>query len=169
MRHASVFIISCALAAVVPFLTEPYRFQGGLIPFPGWPTHWEGLPLTELPLTEREKRFDTGFPGRTARFTEGTRELVIRWITEETRKLHASSECFKGLGYRVHPKPVWVDTSHQRWGCFEATRSHEKFRVCERIYDGVGNSWVDVSSWYWAALLGKTRGPWWAITVAERR
>jgi hypothetical protein len=39
-------------------------------------------------------------------------------------------------------------------------------RVCERIYDGQGKAWTDVSSWYWAAMVGRTRGPWFAVTVA---
>jgi hypothetical protein len=26
--------------------------------------------------------------------------------------------------------------------------------------------WTDASSWYWAAILGRTRGPWLAVTVA---
>jgi hypothetical protein len=25
----------------------------------------------------------------------------------------------------------------------------------------------DASSWYWAALLGKSSGPWWAVTTIE--
>ena len=37
------------------------------------------------------------------------------------------------------------------------------------IYSARGDqSWTDVSSWYWQALLGKTHGPWWAVTVTEK-
>ena len=39
----------------------------------------------------------------------------------------------------------------------------------EAITDGTASRWTDVSQWYWEALLGRTQGPWWAITVAERR
>jgi hypothetical protein len=40
--------------------------------------------------------------------------------------------------------------------------------VYERIYDVAGNSWSDVSAWYWAALLGKSAGPWWSVVIAEK-
>jgi hypothetical protein len=49
-----------------------------------------------------------------------------------------------------------------------ATRGSERLRVRERIYTAAGDSWTDVSSWYWQAVLERTTGPWWAITVAER-
>ena len=72
-------------------------------------------------------------------------------------------------GYDVRPLPVRVDEASARWSCFEATRGEESLRVCERIYDETGNTWTDVSSWYWAAAMStKTGAPWWAITVAER-
>jgi hypothetical protein len=43
-------------------------------------------------------------------------------------------------------------------------------RVYERVYSAVSadENWTDVSSWYWSALLGRSRGPWWVITTAER-
>jgi hypothetical protein len=123
--------------------------------------------LTELPLSEREKRFIGEFPGRIARFTDGEREIIIRWITNETRKLHPSADCFKALGYTLHPMPIRVAAEGSRWSSFEALRGNEKLRVYERIYDQDGNSWVDVSAWYWAALTDNTKGPWWAVTIAE--
>jgi hypothetical protein len=49
----------------------------------------------------------------------------------------------------------------------------ESLRVLERIYSSsenqTGQDWTDVSTWYWQALLGKTGGPWWSVTVTERR
>jgi hypothetical protein len=136
--------------------------------FPGWPAKSENRLLKELPLTEREKKFDDGFPGRTGRFSDGSREIVIRWVMEETRKLHPAADCFKGIGYKVRPMPVRVDNDGNHWGSFEAERDNERILVRERIYDGAGNSWADVSAWYWAAFTGKTSGPWWAVTVAEK-
>jgi hypothetical protein len=53
-------------------------------------------------------------------------------------------------------------------GCFDASRGGTRLRVCESIRDSAGGEWTDVSSWYWAALLGRSSGPWWATTVAER-
>ena len=40
-------------------------------------------------------------------------------------------------------------------------------RVRERIYDGAGHGWTDVSAWYWDALRGYSPGPWWAVTIVE--
>jgi hypothetical protein len=160
------YIIACALAAVVPLL--PLRVSGTPQPaFPGWLTRFEGKPLKELPLSEREQRFKADFSGHIARFTDGTREIVVRWVTQETRKLHPTADCFEGLGYRIKPLPLRVDAEGNRWGAFAATRGDATIHVYERIHDDAGNSWTEASEWYWAALMGKTKGPWWAITVAE--
>jgi hypothetical protein len=32
--------------------------------------------------------------------------------------------------------------------------------------NGAGESWYDVSSWFRAALLKRSNGPWWAVTIA---
>jgi hypothetical protein len=173
MNTLRIYVIVCILAAIAPFLVEQSNSRPDTMPFPGWPTHFEGQPLRELPLSDRESYFKSGFPGRIGRFTDGNRELVIRWVTEETRKLHPGVDCFKGVGYSVRPLPVRIDTGGNRWGCFEATGGGENLRVCERIYNetshtGISDTnWTDVSSWYWTAFLGKTQGPWWAVTVAE--
>ena len=45
-----------------------------------------------------------------------------------------------------------------------AARPGETFDVCERIFDHDGNAWTDVSAWYWAATMGQSAGPWWAVT-----
>jgi hypothetical protein len=42
-----------------------------------------------------------------------------------------------------------------------------RLTVREAILEGRASRWTEVSQWYWEALLGQTRGPWWAITVAE--
>jgi hypothetical protein len=125
--------------------------------------------LRPLALTEREQRFGEEFPGLTARFTDGEREYVIRWVMGETRKLHPAADCLASVGYSVHPLPIRLDPTGNRWGSFEAVRGGERMLVQERIYDGAGNSWTDVSSWYWSALLGDSAGPYWAITVAENQ
>ena len=39
--------------------------------------------------------------------------------------------------------------------------------ACEHItLEGDGRSFADVSSWYWSAVTGRSRGPWWARTIA---
>jgi len=47
-------------------------------------------------------------------------------------------------------------------------RDGKHLLVRERIYEAAGErSFTDVSSWYWAAVLGRSVGPWWAILIAE--
>lgn len=168
MRSTAFYLVACLLAALVPWLPIKSKPQGvgDEVAFPGWPTHFEGRVLTSLPLSKRELRFSGDFPGRIARFTDGRREIIIRWVTEATRKLHPASDCFEGVGYSVSPLPLRVDEAGQRWGSFTAVRQNEKLRVIERIYRDSGDSWTDVSAWYWAAGEQDT-GTWWAVTVAE--
>lgn len=167
MRSNAFYLVACVLAALVPWLAVNSKRGGETsgIAFPGWPTHFENRELTALPLQERERRFSGDFPGRIARFTDGEREIIIRWVTEATRKLHPASDCFEGVGYSVHPLPLRVDRAGERWGSFTAVRQSEKLRVYERIYTDDGQSWTDVSAWYWAAE--NDAGAWWAVTVAE--
>ncbi|MCP4702124.1 MAG: hypothetical protein GY862_35480 [Gammaproteobacteria bacterium] len=166
MRGLILFLTACILAAWAPFL--PMRTDDGVaMPFPGWPRHFEGRVLQKAELSEREKYFNSGFPGRIAKFTAGGKVLVIRWVTRKTRKLHPAMDCFKGVGYRVRALPLRTDRENRRWGHFEAVKNTEKALVYERIFDKRGNSWSDVSAWHWAALSGNSTGPWWAVTVVE--
>jgi hypothetical protein len=118
-----------------------------------------------------DQRFADRFPGQIGRFTDGRRIIIMRAVSEPTRMLHSAAVCFRGLGYRVESPHAVQDPWEVTWGCFGAERDGMTFSVCERIYDAQGAGWNDVSSWYWAAQLGRTRGPWYAITVvtAERK
>ena len=168
MRAIHLFVAACVIAGVVPFIpTGSFSKSPDLI-FPGWPTHFQGRPLREIPLSEREKRFEKGFPGRMAKFSDGRRVIVMRWITDSTRKLHPASDCFRGTGYKVRPLPISRDSNDNLWGCIQCARSGETVKVSERVFDDSNKSWTDVSSWYWATLLGTTEGPWWAVTVVEK-
>jgi hypothetical protein len=131
-----------------------------------WPTRFEGRALTQLPLSAVEQRFAAQFPGQIGRFTDGWRDVTIRIAAEPTRLLHPASDCFRGLGYRVDAPRVVEDGAGVAWSCFVAEKDGTMRRVCERIYDAQGGAWTDVSAWYWAALFGRTRGPWFALTVA---
>lgn len=171
MRRSNiVYIAACTLAALMPFLSaEPEsRSVAREVVFAGWPTELKGKSLTPLPLTELEQRFATDFPGRIGRFTDGKREIIIRWVTEPTRKMHFASDCFQGLGYTVRPLAVHRDEHGSLWASFAATKDTERLRVYERIHNDAGESWTDVSAWYWAALRNENGGPWWAITIAEK-
>ena len=170
MRRGSVFyIVACAVAALMPFLSAQSGSSGntGAVAFPGWPAEFEGKALTELPLTELEQRFNADFPGKIGRFTDGKREIVIRWVTEATRKLHPAADCFQGLGYSVKPLPLQRDGKGSLWSSFAASKGSDRLRVYERINSDAGETWTDVSAWYWAALR-HGQGGWWAITIAEK-
>ncbi|HOF87284.1 MAG TPA: archaeosortase/exosortase family protein [Armatimonadota bacterium] len=166
-RAIALFLAVCVAAAVIPCWTPP-RAPRALTAFPGWPAALEGTPLRALPLSAREARFSRDFPGRVGRFSDGRREWIIRWVTTPTRTLHPAADCFRGSGYRLTPLALHVDAAGRRWGACLAARAGERLRVRECIVDGDGRHWSDVSAWYWAALLDRTRGPWWAYTVAER-
>lgn len=121
-----------------------------------------------MALTPGEQRFNEGFPGAVARFSDGERQFIFRWATSGTRKLHSSADCFRGLGYRVTSEPPRQDGRGDRWGCFTARRGPHRLIVRERITDsGSAQSWCDVSDWYWSALLRNSRGPWLAVTIIE--
>lgn len=170
MQRSSLFyIVACVVAALVPFLSAQSESSSGpgTAPFPGWPSEFHGKTLTPMPLTELEERFNTDFPGKIGRFTDGKREFVIRWVTEGTRKLHPASDCFQGLGYTVKPLPVHRDDQGSLWSSFAATKGNDRLHVYERIHSDSGERWTDVSAWYWAALR-HGQGGWWAITIAEK-
>jgi hypothetical protein len=167
VQHMILFLIACGLAAVVPFVPLGPSTERVDASFPGWPSHVEGRSLTAAPLSAQEQRFEQGFPGRIAKFTDGSRAVIVRWVARETRKLHPARDCFRGSGYRVTPLPLHRDEYGNLWGCFAANRGQENLLVRERICDDSGLSWTDVSAWYWAALLGRSAGPWWATTVVQ--
>ncbi|MGH9838302.1 MAG: archaeosortase/exosortase family protein [Blastocatellia bacterium] len=165
-----LFFFCCLAAAIAPVVSPQTNASNVTEAFPGWPAQLDGRDLKPLPLSAREERFAADFPGRIARFTDGTCEIIVRWVGRETRTLHPASDCLKALGYAIKPLPLRVDEAGHFWSQFEATRDADALRVSERIYSTGGDqSWTDVSSWYWESLLGKTEGPWWAVTVAERR
>ncbi|HOF10726.1 MAG TPA: archaeosortase/exosortase family protein, partial [Opitutaceae bacterium] len=97
------------LSALRPLIqAKPVMDAGAPAEFPGWPTEFEGRPLTALAPSEREARFAAGFPGRIAAFSDGERTVLFRWVSQETRKLHPAIHCLRGLGYAVQPGAVWA-------------------------------------------------------------
>ena len=158
------FLLACGLAALAPVHSpSEVRQPSG---FPGWPARFEEHTLHELPLTAQEQRFATEFPGRIGRFTDGRREIVLRWVADPTRKVHPAADCFRGSGYAVEPTPIQTIDGGS-WGTFDARRKGAQVHVREVIIAADGRRWTDASSWYWAAVRDRTQGPWWAITVAS--
>lgn len=162
-----VFVLSSVLLMTAPFWGAPREREPVEAVFPGWPSTFEGRSLRELPLSEREVRFGAGFPGRIGRFTDGQRELIVRWVAAPTRQLHSAEDCFRGLGYALTASTLWRQEDGSPWHRFTAAREGVRLSVREVITDGAASRWTDVSEWYWSAQLGRTGGPWWAITVAE--
>lgn len=160
-----LFALACAGAALAPLVPAAPK-AAGADGFPGWPASFEGAALTQLPLSPVEQRFGDNFPGRVGRFSDGRREVILRWVASGTRKLHPAGDCFKANGYALTPLPIAVKDG-QRWSGFTAERGKQKLEVRERIMDTAGAQWSDVSAWYWAAQLGQSSGPWWAVTVAQ--
>jgi hypothetical protein len=131
------------------------------------PSQWQGAALRPLALSDVEQRFARHFPGTVARMTDGKHTLVLRTVHQPTRMLHPATDCYRGLGYRIHGEQLEVQaTSPDRWRCFVAQRNGRGVRVCERIEDASGQGFTDTSSWYWASIAGQSHGPWTAITVA---
>jgi len=133
-----------------------------------WPREWQGDSLRPLALTAVEQRFALRFPGHVGRFAAGDGSVwVLRDVMQPTRALHPASDCFRGLGYRIEQAQPTRDAEARLWRCFVAARDGQRVRVCERIVDAGEHGFIDASSWYWAALLGRTSGPWRAMTRVE--
>ena len=139
---------------------------------PEWPREWRGEPLQRLARSAVEARFAQRFPGRIARFrmTGSGDELVLREVLRPTRMLHPATDCWRGIGWQVAAAKLARDEqgpSAMLWRCFEATHGGQRVRVCERIVDAQGQAFTDTSDWFWAAALGRSVGPWQAITRVQ--
>jgi len=167
MKTSLLFFSLCVLAAWIPLRSSTPNEAGVAEAFPGWSVAPVPTELSPLTPGEREVRFAADFPGKIGVFTDGTRTYVVRWVRTQTRKLHPATDCLRALGYSVKPKPIFAESDGTRWGTSHAQRSHEQLRVRERIVDSQGRAWTDVSAWYWSAALGRSEGPWWAVTIFE--
>ncbi len=164
-----IFVWVHILAALIPFSTLQSNNQPPNIDFPGWPQELDGQALTRMTMTEKERGYNRNFPGKIARFTDGSREIIMRFVERPSRNVHPSADCLRGSGFKLETQPIRRDRGANLWGCVLARRDGKTYRVCERIYDiAAKSSWYDISSWYWAARLGRAQGPWWVVTVAER-
>ena len=164
--HIAILLIACA---ALPFIagrndvTTDAR-SGAVIA--ELPREWNGRPLRPLALGAVEARFASHFPGRIARLTDEQSVIVWRDVTTPTRMLHPASDCYRGLGYRIAEARLERDADGQLWRSFIATRDDHRVRVAERIVGRDGSAFTDASAWFWAARLGRSQGPWLAITVA---
>jgi len=171
MQRTGFYITACLIAAIAPlFAAKPRAVIATTVTasFAGWPDAFEGKKLSPMQITEREAEFSADFPGHIGRFTDGRREIIIRWVPVRTPNLHSAAGCLQAIGYHIEPLPLHIDESGNKWETFRATRGGEKLLIHERIFAEGGNSWPDVSAWYWGDDIGSSSGPWWAITTAEK-
>jgi exosortase/archaeosortase family protein len=167
-RRLQWLVVSvCVTCAVFPFVARPTTGAGVTEPPTIWPGTIDGAKLTVVDSLREEQAFAADFPGHMKRFTDGTNSYFVRCVNKDTRQLHPSSDCFRGLGYVVESRPIVVGPDGHRWSSFTASKDQNKYLVMERIYNERGESWTDVSEWYWAACLGKSKPPWFAVTIAK--
>lgn len=134
-----------------------------------WPTSYGGRPLTRIAPAPEDRFLARHFPGQVARFSDGHRQIVLRRVAAATRTLHPASDCFRAIGYTVTPAPMRLASDGQPASCFTASRDGRTLLACEQVRDASGGeSWPDISSWYWSALLGRSRGPWTAALTVEQ-
>jgi hypothetical protein len=158
-------LLACAL---LPLAQPAPGAAAPLVRATEWPTQFDGRALRPLATSAVERRFAARFPGATGRFTDGEQVFVLRAVERPTRLLHPAADCFRGLGYRIEQARLEVDGQRRLWRCFEARAADgQRLRVCERIEAGDGTSFVDASAWFWAASLGRSTGPWLAVTRVE--
>ena len=159
--------LTLAVCALLPLAGRGLAVQAPTGAPHEWPQEWHGQPLRPLALSEVEQRFAQRFPGHIGRFAAGRSVWVLRDVVQPTRALHPASDCFRGLGYRIEQTRLQRAADSHLWRCFVAERGVERVRVCERIVDANGEDFIDASSWFWAATLGRSRGPWRAMTRVE--
>lgn len=131
-----------------------------------WPLAVDGERLRPLASSAVDRRFAARFPGAIGRFASEDATWILRRVDRPTRMLHPSTDCFRGLGYAIRTERL-VAGPHGLQRCFVATREGGALDVCERIVDADGRSFTDTSAWYWSAVLGRSRGPWFAATRAS--
>ncbi len=165
--RARFFGAACVLSLIATVVPMRSASESSFDQFEGWPSMYEGRPLTEIPASPMVAEFYRRFPGKVGHFSSGSTRYVFRFLTEPTRRLHPAQHCYRASGYDTDSVRACFREDGQRYGCFTARRGSETVRVSERLYDSRGGAWTDVSAWYWAALLGRSQGPWWVVTIAE--
>lgn len=167
-RSAAWLLCVLATAACLPF-TKPTAEAAPVRRDAEWPTRYDGRPIRPLAPSAIELRFAAQFPGSIARFASDTGTIVLRDVDRPTRRLHPAADCYRGLGFAIADERlarIGQGDDAPLWRCFTAKKGRTGLDVCERIVDRDGRAFTDASSWYWAASLGRSRGPWRAVTVA---
>lgn len=156
------FFLACGIAAIIPFFTPQ---KSATKHEEQWPTTYEGQKLRPLPLTGSELEFARNFPGSIAVFQTDKQTIIIRRVRQATRQLHPAADCYRASGFTITNPRRETDRAGTAWNVLLAQKSARHLQVRERIYDENGQNYTDISQWYWAALWGQSKGPWWSITT----
>jgi len=160
-------LLTLILCALLPLMRAGAHGEPALHAQAEWPLQLDGRPLQPLALSHVEERFAAQFPGRIGRFRSDADIVTLRVAERPTRMLHPAADCYQGLGYRIRDARLEHDEQARLWRCFTAWRDGQAIRVCERIQARDGQAFTDTSAWYWAAVLGRSQGPWLAVTRAR--
>lgn len=156
---AVLYAALCVIAAATPLFAAHSVDPALAIK----PDLWRGQPST-IPLSAREQAFQAHFPGRITKHFRGGAEIIKRSVFSPTRQLHPAEDCLRGSGFKITADYLTKDEGGVLWHTVVAEKGARKLNVKERITDRSGSSWTRVSDWYWAAMLGQTKGPWLAVT-----
>jgi exosortase/archaeosortase family protein len=129
-----------------------------------WPSTFENTTLVEIAPHESGAVFLKTFPGAVKIFRCGEDTIIVRYIAQPTRKLHASVECFRAAGWSVSRQGLVTHDDGSLWASAEAYRNGRHLRLEERIIGTGSGSWTDPSAWFWDAAVRGAEGPWWAFT-----
>ena len=165
---AKIYLVICMFSVVVPFIKNNEPREKINLHYE-WPSKFQGKKLVKLELSEQEKTFSQNFPGEIARFYDGRRQIIMRYVVQATRKLHSAVECLKAHGCSVKYLPLFKDHDGSLWSSFSTERKGQRLLIKERITNFYGEPWSDVSAWYWQALFNPETGPWLVITLVENQ
>lgn len=163
--RAALFAALAGAAALAPLVVKP-SMATAASGFPGWPVTHEGRALTMLAPAPEDAWLANRFPGRIARFSDGKRQIVLRWTPGATRLLHPAATCFRGSGYTIDHAPMRRASNGATSTCFRARKDGHTLLACERVMVG-DQSWPDISAWYWHALLDPAPDGYWAVLEVE--
>ena len=166
-----LLMIAAVLAPLLALGTPRTPLQSEIGPEPvGFTFDGLSLPLRPMPSTPAESAFAKSFPGTLSSHRWGDDQVILRRMTEATRRLHPSRDCLRAGGFETTDAITVTRPDGSEWANFSATREGERLMVFERIVsERDGSAWTDVSAWYWAALRHPLNGPWRAETVISRR
>jgi hypothetical protein len=128
---------------------------------------FEGQALRPTAPDALERRFALMGKAQVQQYASRDATLLVRTVHSVSRSLHPAADCYRAIGYSLSEIKL-RQRKDATWLCFVASKNGSREQICERVESlADGSSFTDTSSWFWAAALGKSKGPWRAITVRE--